>query len=237
MPIGIALKAYGEETGKITGKKLRVVSPEEVTKFNDDLVNIAAQYGMDSIRSAIEEYQEEVFTVVRQVMQEANAPYGGAGALGDEVCMRALRPVDLDGMLQVDEATHNTNDDIWDVDYTTIDPTTATEREKKCVNKKFGETEGCLIFGALNENGSNRVINAYRWAKNQKSYPALTLPFPYCDTDRAQFVKFQAPIAVFTEETVDMWWSIVRASFAYVALVGIYATRASQINDTYSTGD
>lgn len=224
MAIGLAVKSYPEEKGLITGKKLRTVSPEEVQKFNDDLVNIAAQYGMDAIRSAIEEYQEEIFVLVRQVMEQANAPYGGSGALGDEICMRSLRPIDV-GIAA----------DIWDVDHTAVDVGTASNRERTIINADtMGEEEGNIIFGALNEHGDSRVVNAYRWSKNQKNYPALTLPFPYTDPDRATFVKFQAPIIQFTEETLTLYFNVVRAQYSYVALVGIHACRASDVANTYS---
>jgi hypothetical protein len=223
MAIGLPVQTYPEETGLITGKKLRVVSPQEVEKFNDDLVNIAAQYGMDAIRSAVEEYQNEIFTMVRQVMQEANAPYGGSGALGDEVCMRALRPIDV-GIAA----------DIWDTDYTAVVVGTAAQREQTLINADaMGEEEGNIIFGALVEHGDNRVVNAYRWSKNQKNYPTLTLPFTYCDADRAQFVKFQAPIIQFTEETLSLYVNVVRAQYSYLALVGIHATKASSVATTY----
>lgn len=226
--IGVPVRQYPEESGVITGKKLRSATPDEVQKFNDDLVNIAAQFGMDAIRAAVEEYSAEIWTLVRQVMQEANAPYGGSGALGDEVTMRALRPIDV-GIVA----------DIWDTDYTAVVVGTATNRQQAFVGgtpasgDPMGEEEGNIIFGALSEHGNNRVINAYRWVKNQKTYPALTLPFPYCDTDRAQFVKFQAPIIQFTEETLYFYWNVVRAEWAYVGLVGIHATKASSIANSY----
>lgn len=234
MPIGVQVKTYSEEKGRVTGKKLRIVSGDEVQKFNDDLMNIAAQYGMDSIRAAIEEYQEEIFVLVRQVMEQANSPYGGSGALGDEVVMRALRPIDVgigaDGTAE-----------IWDVDWTTLDPsTTASDREKiricsaTSLPDTMGEEEGNILFGALIEHGDHRVVNAYRWVKNQKSYPALTLPFPYCDKDVAQFVKFQAPIIQFTEEALTLYMNVVRASWVYLAIVGIHACKASNVANTYS---
>lgn len=231
MAIGLAVKTYAEETGKVTGKKLRVASSEEVAKFNDDLVNIAAQYGMDSIRSAIEEYQEEIWTLVRQVMEQANAPYGGAGALGDEICIRALRPMDVG--IGVTDGSY----EYWDVDYTGIDVTNVDLRENVLINaNSMGEEEGHIIFGCLVEHGDSRVINAYRWAKGGKSYPTLTLPFPYCDKEVAQFVKLQAPIITFTEETLSFFVNVVRASWSYLALVGIYATRASNIASTWQSG-
>lgn len=229
MTIAIPVRAYTEETGVITGKKLRSAAPNEVQYFNDDLVNISAQYGMDAIRAAIEEYQNEIFTLVRQVMQEANSPYGGSGALGDEVCMRALRPIDVGiGIAGVAE--------IWDKDYTALNILTpVTQREATLINADpMGEEEGNIIFGALVEHGDNRVVNAYRWSKNQKLYPALTLPFVYCDSDKAQFVKFQAPIIQFTEETLTLYVNVVRASWSYMALVGIHATKASSVANTYA---
>jgi hypothetical protein len=224
MTIGLTVKSYPEETGLVTGKKLRVVSTEEVQKFNDDLVNIAAQYGMDAIRAAIEEYQEEIFVMVRQVMQQANSPYGGSGALGDEVCMRPLRPIDV-GIAA----------DIWDSNYTAIDVSVAANREQTLINADaMGEEEGNIIFGGLVEHGDTRVCNAYRWNKNQKIYPALSLPFPYCNDDMAKFVKFQAPIVQFTEETLTLYVNIVRAQYNYMALVGVHATKASNVANTYS---
>ena len=224
MAIEIQRMSYQEETGTITGKKLRGASVEEVDKFNDDLTNIAAQYGMDSIRSAIEEYKEEIWVLVRQVMEQANAPYGGSGARGAEICMRPLRPIDV-GIAA----------DIWDVDSTGITVVTVAEREVTKINADtMGEEEGNILIGALNEHGDQRVVNAYRWSKNQVDYPALTLPFPYADPDRATFVKFQAPIIQFTEETLTLYQNTVRAQFSYVALVGLHACRASDIANTYS---
>lgn len=222
MAIGIAEMSYPEEKGIVTGKTLRAVSAEEVKNFNDDLLNIAAQYGMDAIRAAIEEYQEEIFMLTRQVMQEANAPYGGSGALGDEVCIRALRPIDV-GIAA----------DIWDVNYTGVDVGTASSRQQTLITDTMLEEEGNIIVGALVEHGDRRVVNAFRWSKNQKNYPALTLPFPYCDDDRAKFVKFEAPIVQFTEETLTLYVNVVRAQFSYLALVGIHACRASNITTTY----
>lgn len=223
MAIGIPEMNYAEEKGVVTGKTLRAITAQEVKNFNDDLVNIAAQYGMDAIRAAIEEYQEEIFMLTRQVMQEANSPYGGSGALGDEVCIRALRPIDV-GIAA----------DIWDTDYTAVVVGTAANRQQTFINADtMGEEEGNLIFGALVEHGDNRVVNAYRWMKNQKQYPALTLPFPYCDGDRAQFVKFQAPIVQFTEEALTFYINVVRAQFSYMQLVGIHATKASSVATTY----
>lgn len=228
MAIGIPVRSYAEDTGTITGKKLRQVSPEEVTKFNDDLVNIAALYGQESIRLALDEYQSSVFSVVRQVMQEANAPYGGAGALGDEVSMRAIRPVDVN---------YTGGNDTWVRDNTAIDVTVAADRQITYFTRTTGETEGLLIIGALIEEGSRRVINAYLWNKNQKAYPALTLPFSYTNPNAAAFVKFQSPIAQFTEEALVFNVNVVEAVFSYMAIVGVYTTRASQITDTYSTGN
>ncbi len=224
MAIAIQRMAYPEITGGITGKKLRGASLSEVDKFNDDLTNIAAQFGMESIRSAIDEYKEEIWILVRQVMEEANAPYGGSGARGAEICMRPLRPIDV-GIAA----------DIWDVDSTGITVGTASEREvTKISADTMGEEEGNILIGALNEHGDHRVVNAYRWSKNQVDYPALTLPFPYADGDRATFVKFQAPIIQFTEETLTFYQNTVRAQFSYVALVGLHATRATDVDNTYS---
>lgn len=226
--IGIPVRAYPAGSDNISGKKLREASPQEVALFNDDLQNIAAQYGMDAIRSAIEEYQELIWILARQVMEESNNPYGGAGALGDTAVIRALRPIDV-GIAA----------DIWDTDYTAVVVGTAAQRQQAFVGATpasgdlMGEEEGNIIFGALVEHGNNRVVNAYRWSKNQKNYPTLTLPFPYCDTDRAQFVKFQAPIIQFTEETLIFYWNVVRAEWSYAALVGIHATKASNIALTY----
>lgn len=232
--IGVQERAYAEGREPSSGKKLRACTLEEVKKFNDDLLNIAAQYGMDSIRSALAEYADMVWLLTRQVMQEANNPYGGAGALGDEVCMRALRPIDV-GIGAAGTA------EIWDVDWTTLDPTTTVaDREKiricsaTSAPDTMGEEEGNIIFGALTEHGSDRVVNAYRWAKNQKTYPGLTLPFTYCDEDRAKFVKFQAPIIQFTEEALTLYMNVVRSSWVYMAMVGIHVTKASNIANTYS---
>jgi len=228
MAIGIVAMEYPETKSSLSGKRLRTVSAAEVEKFNDDLANIAAQYGMDSIRSAIDEYQAQIFELVRQVMQEANSPYGGSGALGDEVVMRALRPIDV-GIAA----------DIWDTDYTAVVVGTAAQRQQAFIGATpaSGDTmleeEGNIFFGALSEHGNNRVINAYKWTKNQKQYPTLSLPFTYCDLDRAQFVKFQAPIMQFTEETLYFFWNVVRAEWNYVALVGIHACRASNVVNTY----
>lgn len=232
--IGVQERAYPEGREPESGKKLRAVSLDEVKLFNDDIMNIAAQYGMDSIRAAIAEYCDMIFLLARQVMQEANNPYGGAGALGDQVCIRALRPIDVGiGAAGIAE--------IWDVDWTTLDPTTTVgDREKiricsaTSLPDTMGEEEGNILFGALIEKGSNMVVNAYRWVKNQKSYPGLTLPFTYCDSDRAQFVKFQAPIIQFTEEALTLYMNVVRASWVYLAIVGIHVTKASNIANTYS---
>ncbi len=224
MAIGLQVKNYPAEIGPLTGKKLRVVSVAEVEKFNDDLFNIAAQFGMQSIRAAIDEYQEEIFILVRQVMEEANAPYGGSGARGFEICMRPLRPIDV-GIAA----------DIWDVSNATVDVGTAASREITKINADtMGEEEGNIIMGALREAGSGRVVNAYRWSKNQVDYPALTLPFPYADPDRATFVKFQAPIIQFTEEVLTLYVNVVRAEYDYTALVGLHATRANDVANTYS---
>ena len=234
MSIGLKVEVYPEEKGAVTGKKLRGASAEEVRLFNNDLVNIAAQYGMAAIRAAIEEYQQEIWILIRQVMEQANAPYGGAGALGDEVTMRALRPIDV-GIGAAGTA------EIWDVDWTTLDPTTTVaDREKVRICSAttaadlMGEEEGNILFGALIEHGDSRVVNAYRWVKGGKAYPALTLPFTYCDDDVAQFVKFQAPIIQFTEESLLLYMNVVRASWVYMAIVGIHACRASLIPNTYA---
>lgn len=231
MAIGLTVRAYPEVKGSVTGKKLRMASTEEVTKFNEDLVNIAAQYGQEAIRAAIEEYQEPIWTLVRQVMEQANAPYGGAGALGDEVCMRALRPVDV-GIGNADGTA-----EIWDTDYTAVDLIAdASLREQELVNDQMLEEEGHIIFGALVEHGSDRVCNAYRWIKGGKSFPTLSLAFPYCNDDVAKFCKFQAPIITFTEETLVFKVNIVRIAWNYMALVGIYATRASNVQGTWQSG-
>jgi len=224
MAIGITSKQYAAETGAITGKKLRAVSQAEVDKFNDDLMNMAVMYGMDSIRAAVEEYQEQIFVLVRQVMEQANAPYGGAGARGAEICMSALRPIDV-----------SIAADIWDVDNTAVDVLTMADRDIIKVNAcEMGEEEGNILFGALVETGSRRVVNAFKWSKNQVDYPTLTLPFPYVDGDRATFVKFQAPIIQFTEEILTLTVNIVRAEWDYTALVGVHACRARHKANTYS---
>lgn len=212
--IGIAVRAYEEvKADPICGKKLRAISAAEVEKFNDDLQNIAAQYGMDSIRSAIEEYQDQVFILVRQVMEDSNAPYGGSGALGDEVAMRALRAVDV-----------GITADIWDADYSAETPPSIVA---KVPANAMLENEGNIIFGVLNEQGIRDVITAYSWTKGGKTYTGLTLPFYYADEDRAKFVKLQAPIIQFTEETLTFNVCCARAQFSYHALVGIHAARAS----------
>lgn len=212
--IGLVVKSYEEvKADPICGKKLRALSAVEVEKFNDDLVNIAAQYGMDSIRSAIEEYQEQIFTLVRQVMEDSNAPYGGSGALGDEVAMRALRAVDV-----------GITADIWDADYTALAPPVASA--KVSANAML-ENEGNIIFGCLVEQGTRDVVTAYSWTKGGKTYTGLTLPFYYADDDRAKFVKLQAPIIQFTEEVLTFNVCVVRAQWSYMALVGIHAARAS----------
>lgn len=222
--IGIAVKQYRAETGTITGKKLRVVSEAEAQLFNDDLMNMASMYGMDAIRAAVEEYQEAIFVLVRQVMEQANAPYGGAGARGAEICMSVLRPIDV-----------SIAADIWDVDNTAVDVLTMADRDITKVNAcEMGEEEGNIIFGALREAGSARVVNAFRWSKNQVDYPTLTLPFPYGDPYRATFVKFQAPIIQFTEEILTLIVNVVRAEWDYTALVGIHACRARDKANTYS---
>lgn len=212
--IGITVKQYPEiGADPICGKKLRAVSQAEVEKFNDDLINIAAQYGMDSIRSAIEEYQDQIFILVRQVMEDANNPYGGSGALGDQVAMRALRAVDV-----------GITADIWDADYTGQAPPVAIA---KVSANAMAEDEGNIIFGVLNEQGIRDVITAYNWVKGGKTYTGLTLPFYYADDDKAKFVKLQAPIIQFTEETLTFNVCCARAQWSYHALVGIHAARAS----------
>lgn len=229
MPIGVTVQDYKEEEGIVSGKTLRSIRAAEVAAFNDDLENIAAAYGMDAIRAAVQEYQEEIFMLTRQVMHEANATYGGSGALGSEVCIRALRPIDV-GIGATAPAP-----EVWDIDYTAVDVTVVANRQQTFINgDQMAEEEGNILFGALNEHGDSRVINAYKWTKNQKEYPTLTLPFPYCDDDRAKFVKFQAPIVQFTEETLYFYWNVVRRQFAYVALVGIHAARASNLVNTYA---
>jgi len=213
MTIGLGVRAYAEMPAEpISGKKLRAISQPEIEKFNDDLINIAAQYGMDSIRSAIQEYQDQILILVRQVMEETNAPYGGSGALGDEIAMRALRAVDV-----------GITADIWDADYTGETPPSIVAK----VNNAMLENEGNIIFGLLCEQGTRDVITAYNWSKGGKTFTGLTLPFYYADDDRAKFVKLQAPIIQFTEETLVFNVCCVRAQFSYHALVGIHAARAS----------
>lgn len=214
--LGIPVQSYPEMGAEpISGKKLRAMSVAEVQLFNGDLVNIANQYGMDAIRAAIEEYQEQIFIMVRQVMDAANNPYGGAGALGDTIAMRPLRAVDV-GIAA----------DIWDADYTAQAPPVAVAK----VNADtMGEEEANIIFGVLSERGTKDVITAYQWVKGGKTSVGLTLPFNYADVDRACFVKLQAPIIQFPEEVLTFNVCCVRAQWSYHALVGIHAARARNL--------
>jgi hypothetical protein len=84
-----------ESEGQLTGKALQGITQSEVRRFNldfdrliDDELSLRAQRILENAR-------EYAFEVTRHVMQRANQRYGGTLALGNEVGLRLLRPLDL----------------------------------------------------------------------------------------------------------------------------------------------
>lgn len=224
MAIGILEKLYPAETDKLTNKVLKEVSAEEVKFFNMDLLALASQYAAEPVRAAIEKYQKEMFLLARNVMYSAKQPYGGANALGNEITMRLLRPVDLAFTIE----------EYWDLDlsgsavgnvwgYQTGGVTPADDT--------IGEEEGNIIFG-WTDPVPLPGFAAYQLVSNvTRSYGYYTVSFAQCRADSIPFMELQAPIIEWPEDTVRINMVVARLiNPTRMQAIGIHFARARSIS-------
>ena len=101
------------ETGDITGKRLRAMRKGEVQGYNRDydrLVDSALTVRADRM---LEDARAVAFELTRHVMERANQNYGGSLAEGNEIGIRLLRPDDLEMGVAVATGTADSWEFTW----------------------------------------------------------------------------------------------------------------------------
>ena len=196
-PKGETYDATVEHDDPWTEKPLRAIDQPQLNLFNRDLDSMAALYGQEPIRALLEKYQREALVVARSVMFSARQPYGGANALGTEIAMRALRPVDVNA--------HGANVHIWDVNlagsalgnvwgYQSGGAAPAADA--------MGEEEGNIIIGFADPVVRPAFV-AYQVAVNaNRFYAYFTMNWDLTRSDSVPLVEVEAPILEFPEDTV-----------------------------------
>lgn len=196
-PQGVEYDATPQHDDPWTEKPQRAISEAQLNLFNRDLDSMAALYGQEPIRVLLEKYQREALVVARNVMYGANQPYGGANALGNEIAMRALRPVDVNA--------HGVNVHIWDVNlagsalgnvwgYQSGGAAPAPDT--------MGEEEGNIIVGFVDPVVRPAFV-AYQVAVNaNRFYAYFTMNWDLTRSDSVPMVEVSAPILEFPEDTV-----------------------------------
>ena len=197
MPLGIA---YGEITpgqhvDASSEKPLRAISEDELNLFNLDLQAIAAQYTAEPFRALLEKYQQETLALTRNVMYGANQPYGGANALGSEICMRPIRPVDV----------AYTVEEQWDMDLSgsTVGNVWGFQTGSGTPgDDAIGEEEGNIILGFIDPVPVPGFC-AYQLITNgNRLYPYFTMNWRTALADGIPIVECMSPIIEWPEDSV-----------------------------------
>lgn len=230
MAIGVEVKDYAEETERLSGKVLREISAAEVTLFNMDLQALASQYVAEPVRVAVEKYQREAFLLARNVMYAARQPFGGANALGNEITMRLIRPVDLAYTIEEYWDLDISGDaigDVWGIQTggTTPADDTLTEQEGNII---FGWTDPVPLPG----------FAAYQYVSNgTRTYGYYTISFTQCRADSIPFMELQAPIVEWPEDSVRINAVVARQiNPTRMQALGIHFCRARDIISATGSG-
>lgn len=207
----------------ITGKTLAVITPGELSMFNMDIAAIAAAYASDVVRAAIEKYQNEALILARQVMYMARQPYGGAQALGDQICARALAPVDLAFTLE----------EIWDLDLSarTIGDIYGYQTGAASpADDTLGEYEGNIIVGFISDVPLPGFAK-YQFSKGGRTFPYYPMNFWACAGSQFKFCDVMAPLLEFPLEACRIQMDVARTALNpdRTIAVGIHFCRASSI--------
>jgi len=194
---------FKESVDPGTGKTLKEMTWGELRQWNLDINAIAAQYASGAVRLALEKYLKEALIVCRAVMYSAAQPYGGAVATGNEICMRMIKPVDMNYTIQ----------EIWDLDlsgeavgdiwgFQTGGTTPASDTMTR--------QEGNLIVGFADPVPLT-ALASYQVIKSGKTYPYFTITFTPCAADQLPFMECMAPIAEFPLDVVTIQMDVGRA--------------------------
>ena len=206
----------------VTGKPLRAVTVDELDLFNKDLTSIAAQYASEPIRAALAKNQREALVLARAVMYAASQPYKGAYAVGDEICMRLICPVDM----------AYTIEEIWDLNLSaeTVGDIWGTQTGGTTpADDTMGEEEGNIIVGFTNPVPLPGLAK-YQFIKGGKTFPYFPLQYNIARADSLPFVEVLAPLLEFPEETVRIQCDVGRAiAVDRTQPVGLHFCRASAI--------
>lgn len=212
----------GQGSDPITGKILAEIKADELTLFNQDLNAIAAQYAGDVVRAALEKYQNECLILARQVMYMARQPYGGAQALGDQICARALAPVDL----------AFTVEEIWDLDLsgrTAGDIYGYQTGAAAPADDTMGEYEGNIIVGWISDVPLPGFAK-YQFLKGGRTWPYYPMNFWATAGSQFKFCDVMAPLLEFPLEAVRIQMDVARAiNPDRTIAAGIHFCRASAI--------
>lgn len=198
MDIGIPIDSRFNPAGHVSAvyqKDQWEMSPEQLGLFNADLQNIACQYGAEPIRYLLGKHQYAILALGRNVMASAKQPYGGANALGAEITMRLLRPIDL----------AFTAGYLWDRDLSGETPGTLFIWQAQAgAADTIGEEEGNIILGFIDPVPLPGV-DAYQVITNgNRTYPFYTLSFTQFRADSIPVAECMAPIMEWPEDTVQI---------------------------------
>lgn len=197
--LGIAYDSINanEHDEPATTKPQRAISRAELDLFNRDLDAIAAQYASEPVRVLLEKYQNEALVVARNTMYSARQPYGGANALGNEITMRALRPVDINA--------HGVNVHIWDVNLagSALGNVWGLQSGGAApAADAMGEEEGNILFAFIDPVTRPGFVAYQTVINGNRTYPYFTLSFEDARQDSLPVAELMSPVLEFPEDTI-----------------------------------
>lgn len=228
--LGISMQDINpaQHTGPDSEKPLAVITAEQLVLFNSDLNSIAAQYVAEPIRLALEKYQKLALTVARAVMYAAGQPYKGANALGDEICMRLILPVDVGAP----SATGIVNEENWDQNLSaaTIGDVWGYQRAgSAAADDTMGEEEGNIIVGWIDPVPLSGFCS-YQVIKGGKTFGYYSISYTGCVADAIKFSPCIVPIPEWPEEALRINMVVARLiNPEQTQAVGLHFARASAI--------
>lgn len=218
-----------EHSDPYTGKTLKEITSYELALFNLDLGAIAARYTAEPIIAALEKYKREILVVCRAVMYHATQPYGGALSVGQEICMRAIKPVDM----------AYTIEELWDQDLSgeaVGDIWGFQTGGTNAANDTMTKQEGNLIVGFADPVPLT-AFASYQVVKGGRTYPYFTITYTGCRSDSIPFMECMAPIAEFPLDVLKIQMDVARAvNPDRTQAIGIHFCRASDITTATGSG-
>lgn len=226
MSYGVDKQNYPEEV--VGGQTLKLISADEVEKFNMDLDGIVSAYAHPQVRDAFDSYKTAIFMGTRGVMFGARQPYGGPKGAQDEIAMRAIRPIDV-------KASTGSPTDVWDTTLSSV--TNIPVAQAKVSAVVMGRFDGLVIVGFAETAADPSMYTAYQIVKGGVTFPYLTLKFTVSSRDFAPFMKLQVPVIVWPEETLTINLAAARTGTptSYLEIIGVALSKASTFRTVIGT--